>query len=70
MPIGIVKWFDCKMGFGFVVHDDGQDVFVHHSVIAGDGFRGMCAGEKVEYDVVQRKKGLSATRVRRLVGPE
>ena len=66
MPVGVVKWFDCRKGFGFVVHDDGQDVFIHFSVIEGDGFRRLREGGKVEYDVVDGVKGLSATRVRRL----
>ena len=70
MAVGIVKWFDFKIGFGFVVHDDGQDVFIHFSVIEGEGFRRLRDGEKVEYEVVKGPKGLSATRVRRLVGPE
>ena len=66
MPMGTVKWFDCKNGFGFVVDDAGQDIFVHFSVIEGDGFRRLFDGEKVEYDVGQGPKGLSALRVRRL----
>lgn len=66
MPVGIVKWFDCKKGFGFVVNDDGKDVFVHYTVIEGDGFRRLRDGEKVEYEVAQGPKGLSASKVRRL----
>ena len=70
MPVGIVKSFDLGMGFGFVVADDGQDVFIHFSVIEGEGFRRLSEGERIEYEIVKGPKGLSATRVRRLEGPE
>jgi CspA family cold shock protein len=66
MPVAVVKWFDCKKGFGFLVDGEVQDVFVHFSVIQGDGFRRLRDGEKVEYDVTQGAKGLSATNVRRV----
>ncbi len=66
MPVGAVKWFDSKKGFGFIVDGDGEDVFVHYSVIEGDGFRRLRDGEKVEYEVVRGAKGLAALRVRRL----
>ena len=66
MAVGIVKWFDCKKGFGFIVDGDGQDVFVHFSVIEGDGFRRLRDGERVEYEVTQGAKGLSAIKVRSL----
>ena len=62
--VGEVKWFDCKKGFGFLVHHDGQDVFVHYSVIEGEGFRRLRDGEQVEYVVVYGPKGLTAARVR------
>ena len=66
MPTGTVKWFDCKKGFGFVLNEAGQDVFVHFSSIQGDGFRSLKDGEKVEYDEVSGDKGLHAHNVRRL----
>jgi len=66
MPVGKVKWFDCKKGFGFIVDDQGEDVFVHYRVIEGDGFRRLRDGEPVEYETTRGPKGLTATRVRRL----
>jgi CspA family cold shock protein len=66
MPVGIVKWFDCKKGFGFVVDPSGADVFVHFSVIEGQGFRRLRDGEQVEYETMQGPKGLLASKVRRL----
>ncbi len=64
--IGTVKWFDVKKGFGFIVNPDGKDVFVHYSTIAGEGFRSLKDGEKVEYEQQEGGKGLHATNVKRL----
>lgn len=66
MPIGRVKWFDAKKGFGFVLNAEGKDVFVHFSSIQGDGFRSLKEGEQVEYEETIGAKGLSAAQVRRL----
>lgn len=65
MLIGTVKWFDPKKGFGFIVNDDGKDVFVHFSSILGDGFRSLKDGEQVEYESYIGEKGLSARNVKR-----
>jgi CspA family cold shock protein len=62
---GVVKWFDPRKGFGFVVGPEGQDIFVHFSVIEGDGFRVLKDGAPVRYDAVKSDKGWKATRVRR-----
>lgn len=60
---GEVKWFDPRKGFGFVVGPEGQDIFVHFSVIEGDGFRVLKDGSTVEYDAERTDKGWRATRV-------
>jgi CspA family cold shock protein len=57
---GTVKWFDAKKGYGFINRDDGDDVFVHYSAIQGEGFRSLEDGQKVEFEVVQGRKGLEA----------
>jgi CspA family cold shock protein len=58
---GTVKWFDAKKGFGFINRESGEDVFVHFSAIQGDGYRVLEDGQKVEFDVVQGRKGLEAS---------
>ncbi len=60
---GTVKWFDVKKGFGFIQQDDGNDVFVHHSNISGNGFKVLEDGESVEFEVVEGDKGLQAENV-------
>lgn len=62
---GLVKWFDPRKGFGFIVGPDGQDIFVHYSCIEGDGFRVLKDGSPVVYDAEESDKGWKATRVRR-----
>ncbi len=59
--VGTVKWFDAKKGYGFINREDGEDVFVHYSSIQGDGYRVLEDGQKVEFEVVQGRKGLEAT---------
>ena len=58
MAKGVVKWFDPKKGFGFVINEKGEDVFVHYSSIDGDGFRCLRNGQVVEYQQVDTGKGL------------
>ena len=66
MASGKVKWFDNKKGFGFIAQNDGQDVFVHHTSIAGGGFKTLNEGEEVSFDVTPSDKGLKAQNVQRV----
>ena len=50
MSKGTVKWFNAEKGFGFITPDDGgEDLFVHHTNIAMEGFRSLDQGPQVEY---------------------
>ncbi len=70
MATGKVKWFNDQKGFGFISSDqDAKDVFVHHSVIEGQGFRTLQDGEPVEYEAESGPKGLKATTVKRTSVP-
>ena len=65
MATGTVKWFSDDKGFGFITPDEpGKDLFVHFSGIAGDGFRTLVEGAKVEYEMGESPKGPQATNVR------
>jgi len=57
---GTVKWFNEAKGFGFIQQEEGDDVFVHYSAIEGGGFRNLFEGQRVEFQVEQGSKGLSA----------
>jgi CspA family cold shock protein len=64
MATGTVKWFDEKKGYGFIAPEGGEkDVFVHHSQIAGDGFKTLQEGAKVEFETREGQKGPEATNV-------
>lgn len=60
---GSVKWFSNERGYGFIERSTGEDVFVHHSDIEGQGFKTLRAGEEVEFEVVSAEKGPKAERV-------
>ena len=67
MPTGTVKWFSDDKGYGFVTPDEtGKDLFVHHTGIAGDGFKSLAEGAKVSYDAEASDKGPQAVNVQLL----
>jgi CspA family cold shock protein len=64
MATGTVKWFNDEKGFGFITPDDqSKDLFVHHSSIAGDGFKSLAEGARVSYEAEQGPKGPAAANV-------
>jgi len=64
---GTVKWFDPKKGYGFIQLESGQDVFVHHSEIVGQGFKVLREGEKVGLDTEKTSRGFKAVKVARIL---
>jgi cold shock protein len=60
---GTVKWFSNEKGYGFIEREGGDDVFVHFSAIAMDGYKSLTEGQRVEFEVVQGPKGAQAANV-------
>ncbi len=63
---GTVKWFNNSKGYGFIAREAGEDVFVHHSAIEGEGFHSLEENQRVEFGIEQGPKGLQAVNVRAL----
>ena len=63
MNNGTVKWFNAEKGFGFIEREDGDDVFVHFSGIATDGYKSLEEGQSVEFDIVEGERGEQAANV-------
>ena len=57
---GVVKWFNSAKGFGFIMREGGDDVFVHYRAIRGDGYRNLEEGQEVEFSIIETQKGLQA----------
>jgi CspA family cold shock protein len=63
MATGRVKWFNNSKGYGFIAREDGTDVFVHYSAIAGDGYKSLNEGDAVQFDITEGAKGPQASNV-------
>ena len=66
MARGKVKWFSNQKGYGFITPESGKDVFVHYSVIQGDGYKSLEEGQEVEFEIEQGPKGEQAKNVTRV----
>jgi cold shock protein len=67
---GTIKWFNNSKGYGFIGVENGPDVFVHYSGIAGDGYRTLQEGDRVSFELVRGPKGPQATNVVKVEGAE
>ena len=63
MLVGKVKWFNNEKGYGFIIKENYDDIFVHYSSILDDGFKTLSEGQLVEFDLVVGEKGLQAQNV-------
>ncbi|MDZ7265257.1 MAG: cold-shock protein [candidate division KSB1 bacterium] len=66
METGTVKWFNSSKGFGFISREHGDDVFVHYKSIAGQGYRSLEEGDRVQFEIGQGPKGLQANNVKKI----
>ena len=66
MASGKVKWFDNKKGFGFIAQEQGDDIFVHHTSIQGQGYKTLLEGEVVTFEIIDSDKGPKAQNVLRV----
>lgn len=60
---GKVKWFDNEKGYGFIVSEGGEELFVHYTSIQGEGFRVLKEGDEVEFNIIETRQGKQATNV-------
>ena len=60
---GKVKWFDSKKGYGFIMSENGKEIFVHFSGLAAKGFKSLHEGQTVEFEVANGAKGEQAVNV-------
>ncbi|MEO2169737.1 MAG: cold shock domain-containing protein [bacterium] len=63
MPQGHVKWFNNAKGYGFIVQDEGPEVFVHYSAIQNEGYKALAEGDAVSFEISDSDKGPQATNV-------
>ncbi|GAA1216711.1 cold shock domain-containing protein [Rhodoglobus aureus] len=68
MPTGKVKFYDDEKGFGFIMSDEGQEVFLHASALPA-GTTGVKAGTRLEFGIADGKKGAQALSVRIMDAP-
>ena len=66
MTEGTVKWFSNEKGYGFIEISQGKDVFVHHKNIAGEGFKSLNEGDRVEFEIASGPKGDHAETVTKI----
>lgn len=63
MKQGLVKWFDIKKGYGFIIYDQDEEIFVHFTAIEQDGFKTLFEGQQVKFDIKEGARGLQASNV-------
>ena len=63
MANGIIKWFNVRRGYGFIIKEDGEEVFVHYSDISMPGFKVLSPSDKVSFDIERSDRGSRAINV-------
>jgi cold shock protein len=68
MPKGIVKWFNNTMKYGFIISEEGKEIFVHFSEIQMEGYKTLKRGDVVQYELEETEKGVKAVQVLKING--
>jgi CspA family cold shock protein len=63
---GVVKWFNDKKGYGFIIEEEGRDIFVHFSSINAPGFKTLSEGDNVVFEVEESNRGPEAKNVNKV----
>ena len=66
MLVGKVKWFNNEKGYGFILKENYEDIFVHYSAIQDEGFKTLEEGQEVQFDLIVGQKGLQAQNVNKM----
>ncbi len=66
MLTGKVKWFNNEKGYGFILKEDYEDIFVHYTAIMDQGFKTLEEGQEVEFELIKGDKGLQASNVSKI----
>jgi CspA family cold shock protein len=66
MEKGFVKWFDNRKGYGFIVYNESEEIFVHFTAIEEDGFKSLEENQAVEFQVMEGTRGLQAAHVKKI----
>ena len=66
MENGTVKWFNQSKGFGFIKMSNGDEVFVHHESIRGEGYKSLNEGDQVEFEIMEDPRGPRAIAVKKV----
>lgn len=64
---GKVKWFDVKKGYGFILHNETDEIFVHFTAIEEDGFKELQENQLVEFEIIEGPRGEQAAHVRKII---
>ncbi|MDA9470421.1 cold-shock protein [Enterococcus sp. 5H] len=66
MSKGFVKWFDNRKGYGFIIYNEDEEIFVHFTAIEEDGFKTLEENQAVEFEVMEGTRGLQAAHVKKI----
>ena len=65
MKTGKVKWFNAQKGFGFIIQEDGTEIFVHFKDVHG-GIDAIKDNDQVQFEVADGRKGEQAVNVKKI----